>query len=61
MGVAAHVASEEPGGEFVADQVRTGLALEEGDELILLGEHAVEGVGSGGEPLLPQSFPVGAG
>jgi hypothetical protein len=57
------VAFEEPGGEFVPEQAGAGLALNEGDEVILLGpgEHAFKGVVGGGEPLLPQLFPVRAG
>jgi len=63
LGVAADVAFEEPGRQVVAEQARAGLALEEGDEVVLLGvgEHAFEGVVGGGEPLLPQLFPVRAG
>jgi hypothetical protein len=54
------VALEEPGGQLVAEQAGAGLALEEGDEMALLGlgEHALERVVGGGEPLLPQLFPV---
>ena len=63
MGVVAHVAFEEPGSEFVPEQASAGLALKEGDQVVLLGrcEHAFKGVIGGGEPLLSQLFPVIAG
>jgi hypothetical protein len=63
VGVVADVAFEEPGREFIAEQAGAGLALEEGDEVILLGvgEHAFKSVVGGGEPLLPQLFPVRGG
>jgi hypothetical protein len=45
---------EQPGREFVAQQTGAALPLAKGDELILLrrGEHAIEDVVGGGEPLL---------
>lgn len=62
MGIAADVVLQEPGAEFVPEQAGTGLALQEGDELVLLGrgEQAVKGIVGGGEPLLPQLFSVRA-
>jgi hypothetical protein len=63
VGIATDVALQEPGTEFVPQQVRTGLALQEGDELVLFSsrKHAVKGIVGGSEPLLPQLFPVRAG
>jgi hypothetical protein len=56
------MAFEEPGRELIAEQGRARLALEEGDEVVLLGlgEHAFEGIVGSGEPLLPQLFAVRA-
>jgi hypothetical protein len=55
------VAFEEPRTQFVAEQTSTGLALQEGDKMILLclGEHAFKDIVGRGEPLLSQLFPVG--
>jgi hypothetical protein len=57
------MAFEQPGREVVAEQAGTRLALEEGDQLILLaaGEHALKGIIGSGQPLLPQLFPFRAG
>jgi hypothetical protein len=51
---------EQPGRQFVTQQTSAALALVKGNELVLFrrSEHALEGVIGGGEPLLPQLFPV---
>lgn len=58
LGVAGHVAFEEPGGQVVAQQAGPRLTLGEGHEVILLGggKHPLKGVVSGREPLLAQLF-----
>ena len=60
LGVAADVPFEQPGSELVAQQNRAGLALGEGDEVILFGrrEHAVKDIVGRSEPLLPELSPV---